>query len=98
MTSREGSSSSEPGIGAPVGPGPRFSPSGQARWRLRDGVLDLAQPLVMARKAGIQDDRLVVNPGIGFAKTGPQSLALLARLGELVQALAVAQAIVEVAE
>jgi dihydropteroate synthase len=44
---------------------------------------DLARSLTRARAAGIREDRIVVDPGIGFAKTGPQSLALMGRLREL---------------
>jgi dihydropteroate synthase len=44
---------------------------------------ELAESLTLARDAGIPEDRIVLDPGIGFAKTGPQSLALMGRLGEL---------------
>lgn len=44
---------------------------------------ELEDRLAHAREAGIPDDALVVDPGLGFAKTAPQSLALLADLGPL---------------
>jgi dihydropteroate synthase len=39
--------------------------------------------LQAAAQAGIADDRLVVDPGLGFGKTARHNLELLARLGEL---------------
>jgi dihydropteroate synthase len=39
--------------------------------------------LAMAARAGIPTARLILDPGIGFAKTQPQNLAILARLPEL---------------
>jgi dihydropteroate synthase len=44
---------------------------------------ELGRSLEAARRAGIPADRIVVDPGIGFAKTGIQSLRLLGGLGEL---------------
>jgi len=44
---------------------------------------ELERSLEVARRAGIPDARIVVDPGIGFAKTGIQSLILLGGLGEL---------------
>ena len=39
--------------------------------------------LDIAAEAGIQRDRIVLDPGIGFGKTPEQSMTALARLGEL---------------
>lgn len=36
--------------------------------------------LVLAEKAGIREDRIVLDPGIGFGKTLPQNVELIARL------------------
>jgi dihydropteroate synthase len=36
-----------------------------------------------AERAGVARDRILLDPGIGFAKTAEQSLELLARLGPL---------------
>lgn len=43
----------------------------------------LERSLALATAAGLPDDRVVVDPGIGFGKTQAQNLVLLARLGEL---------------
>ena len=42
-----------------------------------------ANSLARARAAGIRDDRIVLDPGIGFGKTLEQNLMILARLDEL---------------
>ncbi len=42
-----------------------------------------ANSLARARAAGIRDDRIVLDPGIGFGKTLEQNLLILARLDEL---------------
>lgn len=44
---------------------------------------ELAAALQRARAAGIADARVVLDPGIGFAKTAEHNLELIARLGEL---------------
>jgi dihydropteroate synthase len=44
---------------------------------------ELAEALLRAETAGIAPDRIILDPGIGFAKTAEQNLELLARLGEL---------------
>jgi dihydropteroate synthase len=44
---------------------------------------ELAERVAAAQAAGIPFDRLLVDPGIGFGKTGPQNLRLLARLDRL---------------
>ncbi|HET9552606.1 MAG TPA: dihydropteroate synthase [Anaeromyxobacteraceae bacterium] len=46
-------------------------------------VAELRQALARAAAAGVPDDRIVLDPGLGFAKTPEQSLELLARVGEL---------------
>ena len=42
-----------------------------------------ARTLEIAAKAGIADDRIVLDPGIGFGKTVEQNLDILARFSEL---------------
>lgn len=42
-----------------------------------------ARALERAAAAGIRNDRIVLDPGIGFGKTFEQNLVILARLGEL---------------
>jgi len=44
---------------------------------------ELAASLDRARAAGIPDQAIVIDPGIGFAKTGEQNLELIRRLPEL---------------
>jgi len=39
--------------------------------------------LEIAGRAGIAEDRIILDPGIGFAKTQGQNLEILARLAEL---------------
>jgi dihydropteroate synthase len=56
------------------------------------GVFDevvawLTDAIDAALEAGIQRDRLIVDPGIGFGKTPQHSIELLHRLGELKSAL-----------
>ena len=41
---------------------------------------ELAAPLARARAAGIEEGRIVLDPGIGFAKTAEQNVELIARL------------------
>lgn len=42
---------------------------------------ELAAPVERARAAGIGDERIVLDPGIGFAKAGEQNVELIARMG-----------------
>ena len=54
----------------------------------RDGVVptvlgELAEAIERARKAGVEADRIVVDPGLGFGKSAEQSIELLAGLGSL---------------
>jgi len=44
---------------------------------------ELAERIGYAEASGIGPDRIVVDPGIGFAKTAEQNLELIGRLGEL---------------
>ncbi|MEP7355986.1 MAG: dihydropteroate synthase [Anaerolineales bacterium] len=50
---------------------------------LADIRLELGQSLDLAHAAGIPDDRIVLDPGIGFGKTVEQNLELMYRLDEL---------------
>jgi dihydropteroate synthase len=49
----------------------------------------LAERREAARDAGIIDDRLMADPGLGFGKTVAQNLALLARVGDVARAVGV---------
>jgi dihydropteroate synthase len=44
---------------------------------------ELEERVAVARAAGIPNDHIAIDPGIGFAKRGPHSLAVLNRLDEL---------------
>jgi dihydropteroate synthase len=48
-----------------------------------DVARELRDVLARAEAAGIPRDRIVLDPGIGFAKTAEQGVELLARVGEL---------------
>ena len=39
--------------------------------------------LELAHNAGIPDDRIILDPGVGFGKTVPQNLEIIDRLGEI---------------
>ena len=44
---------------------------------------ELSGAMARAIRAGVREDRIVIDPGIGFAKTSEQSIELLARLPDL---------------
>jgi dihydropteroate synthase len=46
-------------------------------------VTELAHQVEQAERAGIRPDRLILDPGLGFAKTGEHNWELLQRLDEL---------------
>jgi dihydropteroate synthase len=46
---------------------------------------ELADAMARAIGAGIEEDQILLDPGIGFAKTPEQSVVVLARLAELTQ-------------
>ncbi len=50
---------------------------------LTDVRRDLMDSVELARRAGIPDDRIILDPGIGFGKTVEQNLELIDRLGEI---------------
>ena len=50
---------------------------------MEDVAADLARTLHIARKAGISEDRIILDPGVGFAKTYEQNLEIINRLEEL---------------
>ncbi|SDK67960.1 dihydropteroate synthase [Natronincola ferrireducens] len=43
----------------------------------------LKQSIDIAKKAGIKDENIILDPGIGFGKTPEQNIHVMARLGEL---------------
>lgn len=50
-----------------------------------DIISDLQESVALAEQAGIARDKIMLDPGIGFAKRYEQNLQLLRRLGELRQ-------------
>lgn len=50
---------------------------------MRELCEDLRKSAAIAKQAGIADDKIILDPGIGFGKTYGQNLAVLKRLGEL---------------
>ena len=47
---------------------------------IQDVLADLEESLIIARNAGIANDKIILDPGIGFAKTYEQNLELLNKL------------------
>ena len=44
---------------------------------------DLLESVNLARQAGVSDEQIILDPGIGFGKTGSQNLELINRLDEI---------------
>ncbi|HKM03178.1 MAG TPA: dihydropteroate synthase [Lachnospiraceae bacterium] len=58
---------------------------GEAHYRsfLQDVIEDLAQTIQIATKAGIEDNRIILDPGIGFGKSYENNLEMINNLEEL---------------
>ena len=50
---------------------------------MEDGAADLSDTLFLARKAGIREDGIILDPGVGFGKTYENNLEIINRLEEL---------------
>lgn len=50
---------------------------------MQDVAADLAETIQLAERAGIQDDRIILDPGVGFAKSYEQNLEIINSLEEL---------------
>ena len=50
---------------------------------MQDVMDDLRETLQLAEDAGIEGDRIILDPGVGFAKSHEQNLEAIARLEEL---------------
>ena len=50
-----------------------------------DLMKDLRESVDLARRAGIEDERIMLDPGIGFAKTYEQNLLALKHLGKMTE-------------
>lgn len=50
---------------------------------MEDVLADLQESVTLAKQAGIADNQIILDPGVGFAKTYEQNLEVIARLDEL---------------
>jgi len=55
----------------------------QVRDIVRQVIADLKEAIKIARKAGVPEENIILDPGIGFGKTLEQNLELIDRLAEL---------------
>ncbi|MGR3766441.1 dihydropteroate synthase [Rossellomorea sp. NS-SX7] len=51
---------------------------------MRDAVQDLQESITLVKKAGVKDDQIILDPGIGFAKTFEQNLEMMRSVDILV--------------
>lgn len=75
-------------VAAETGAGLVIMHTGRDREKRADPIADqiafLSASLAIAREAGVEEGRIVLDPGFGFAKeTADENLDLMARLGEL---------------
>lgn len=50
---------------------------------MKDVAADLMKSVEIARAAGVADEKIILDPGVGFAKSYEQNLEVIARLEEL---------------
>lgn len=50
---------------------------------MKDVAADLMKSVEIARAAGVADEKIILDPGVGFAKSYAQNLEVIARLEEL---------------
>ena len=50
---------------------------------LEDVVSDLSETIDIAKAAGIRDDKIILDPGVGFGKTYEHNLKIIQSLGDL---------------
>lgn len=60
-------------------------PDMQYQHFMQDVADGLRESVRIAKKAGVQDSRIILDPGIGFAKTYQNNLEAVRCLGQLVQ-------------
>lgn len=51
---------------------------------VRDVLFDLYESIEIAKKAGVSDDKIILDPGIGFAKDRDQDMLLMQNLDKIV--------------
>ena len=49
---------------------------------IADTLVDLQESIDLAKEAGVSKDKIIVDPGVGFAKNYEQNLEVIRRLGE----------------
>lgn len=52
---------------------------------MRDVIGDLIESISIAKQAGVKDEKIILDPGIGFAKTHEQNLEVMRNLNQIVQ-------------
>lgn len=74
-------------VAAETGAGLCLMHTGRERDKLPDVIEDqfhfLEASLRIAEAAGVAREKIVLDPGFGFAKDGPENMVLIARMGEL---------------
>jgi dihydropteroate synthase len=74
-------------VAAETGAGLCIMHTGRDREKLPDVIADqfefFGPSLEVARRAGVRDEQIVLDPGFGFAKDETENLALMGRFGEL---------------
>ena len=50
---------------------------------MEDVLADLQESVDIAKQAGIAEDKIILDPGVGFAKTYEQNLEIIGKVGEL---------------
>jgi len=74
-------------LAADTGAGLAIMHTGRGREKLPDVIADqfafLNRSLEIAQAAGVESERIVLDPGFGFAKDAEENLQLMARFGEL---------------
>ncbi|MGE6261275.1 dihydropteroate synthase [Heyndrickxia sporothermodurans] len=51
---------------------------------IRDVLADLYESITIAKKAGVSDEKIILDPGIGFAKSVQQNIEMMKHLDKLV--------------
>ncbi|MGG5254565.1 dihydropteroate synthase [Neobacillus sp. SM06] len=51
---------------------------------IRDVLNDLYESITLVKQAGVKDDRIILDPGIGFAKTYAENIEMMQNLDKLV--------------
>ncbi len=52
---------------------------------MKDMLDDLSETISIAKNAGIEDDKIILDPGVGFAKSYENNLEAIAKVGRLME-------------